>query len=113
MSLKNDTSITSSHIDITKTWDSNITTVIDCLNGFCEFTDFSDEYDMCRSIIEWINSCGLNNIDDICNLMSNDMFSNLMSFLDDFRAYSNGLVIKCNIFQNRSKAFRKNNDFKI
>ena len=87
--------------------ESNITTIILCLSAFCEYTDYDDEYDICRNIIEWIYSKNLNNIDDLFNLMPDDMYSRLISFLDDFVAYSNGLTIECKSVQKHLSTLKK------
>lgn len=103
----NTQSATESDNDITKKWDTKITTVINCLNVFCELNEFGDDCSICVNIINWIYSTGLNNFDDICNLMSDDMYSNLIYYLDDFLAYSNGLIIQCNIVQKHLLDFKK------
>lgn len=76
-------------MDKENTDDIGLKTLLNCLHDFCDYTDFSDEFDICREIILWIESKDdLYKVEDITKLMPNNLFSCLLNFLQDFCAYS-------------------------
>ena len=69
--------------------DQGLKTILNCLSDFCDYTDSSDEIDICKNIISWIESKdNLHKVEDVYELMSGEMFSKLLNCLSHFRDYS-------------------------
>ena len=87
--------------------DPGLKTILNCLSDFCDYTDFSDEFDICKDIILQIESNDNLHKVDVYKLMSSEMFSNLLNCLCDFRDYSHfeDEMIACHQVEERLKHY--------
>jgi hypothetical protein len=96
--------------------DSGFTTIINCLLALRDYTDFSDEADICDGIIKWIhNTNDLDKVEDIFQLMSDKMYSNLLSFLRDFHEYTDfdDEIYDCCQIEQRLQSFAHTSTHKV
>lgn len=73
----------------TKFLDKGFDTILNCLRDCSDYTNFSDEADICDDIETWIiKNCKHLNIETISTIMEDKMYTNLLCFLRDFQDYT-------------------------